>query len=56
MAQAQRQNALEQVNLLLKQLHQELPTENAQYEQQRQSVNRVIKLIQREKVCIRPLL
>jgi hypothetical protein len=56
MDQGQRQLALEQVRQLRTQLHQALPTENAQYEQQRQSVNRVIGIIRGEKVRIRPLL
>jgi cell shape-determining protein MreC len=53
---AHRQNALEQANQLRTQLNQMLPAENAQYEQQRQSVNHVIPFIQREKVRIKPLL
>lgn len=56
MAQTQRQIALEQANQLHTQLEQVLPPENAQYEQQRQSVNRAITLIRREKVRITPLL
>lgn len=52
----QRQQALEQVRQLLRELHEKLPAEDAEMEIQRQSTHKIVALVERHLIHLQPLL